>query len=300
MTRNLAESIRARLATRARENGRPFQEILQFFALERFLFRLAESHYSTRFVLKGGLLLRVWDAPITRPTRDIDLLAKGDDTIEAMVAIFREICGSDVDPDGLIFRADTVRGTTIKEGAAYEGVRIELDALLGSARIRVQIDLGFGDVVHPPPTEVSYPSSLDFEAPRLRAYPREAMIAEKFQVMVDLGLVNSRMKDFYDIWLLARQFDFVGAVLRESISKTFAHRGTLMPPVPMCLSPAFWEDRDKQVQWRAFRVKGGLEASPQRLEELILSIEPFRGPLAGAVANDSPFARTWTAPGPWI
>ncbi len=300
MSRNVAASVHARLSNQARETGRPFQEVLELFALERFLFRLAASPHRKRFILKGGLLLRAWNAPITRPTRDIDLLAHGDATIASMEALFREICELVVEEeDGMVFRGDTVRGIKIKEGMAYEGVRIGFDARLGPARVPMQIDLGFGDIVHPRPAEVDYPSALGFPRPRLRAYPRETMIAEKLQAMIDLGLANSRMKDFYDIWLLARQFDFEGTALSEAIAKTFEHRGTSVPSAPMCLSTAFSRDSAKQVQWRAFRRKSRLDEAPQELEDLIDAIEPFVGPITRDLAAGRSFVRAWRAPGPW-
>lgn len=218
-----------------------------------------------------------------------------------MVELFREICDLVVEEDdGMVFCAETVKGTKIKEGKTYEGIRIGFQARLGPARVSMQIDLGFGDIVHPRPAEVLYPSTLDFSRPRLRAYPRETMIAEKFQAMVDLGLANSRMKDFYDIWLLARQFDFEGAVLSESISKTFAHRGTSVLSTPMCLSSSFSRDAAKQAQWRAFRRKSRLQEAPEQLEDLVDAIEPFLGPITRELAAGSSFAGAWKAPGPWI
>ena len=213
--KNMAASIRARLSNIARETDRPFQEVLQYFAMERFLFRLSRSPYAGRFVLKGALMLRVWGAPSSRPTKDMDLLGHMDNDVGALVAVVQQVCRSEVEPDGLVFDATSVTGAKIKEDAEREGARIRFLCQLDNARVSMQIDVGFGDVVIPPAMDAEYPVLLDLPAPRLRVYPKETLVAEKFQAMVFLGRLNSRMKDFFDIWLLARQFDSVpGHTLR--------------------------------------------------------------------------------------
>jgi hypothetical protein len=208
--KNLAASVHARLAQIARRTGRPFQELLQYYAMERFLYRLSKSPHAARFVLKGALMLRVWDAPMARPTKDIDLLGRLENSLENGSTVVREVCALEVEPDGLVFRPATVKSERIREDADYEGVRIRFDGFLARARIAMQLHVGIGDVMVPGPVEIAYPTLLDFPAPRLKGYPRETAIAEKFEAMVKLGTLNSRMKDFYDIWLLSRQFDFDG------------------------------------------------------------------------------------------
>ena len=211
--KNMAASVHARLAEIGRRTGRPFQELLQYYAMERFLYRLSKSPHAASFVLKGALMLRVWDAPMARPTKDIDLLGRLEHSLENGSTVVREVCAVEVEPDGLAFRSATLRSERIREDADYEGVRIRFDGLLARARIAMQLDVGIGDVMVPGPVEIAYPTLLDFPAPRLKGYPRETAIAEKFEAMVKLGALNSRMKDFYDIWLLSRQFDFDGPTL---------------------------------------------------------------------------------------
>ena len=210
-TKNIGASVRQRLLNKARETGRPFSELLQYFAMERFLYRLSKSEYADKFVLKGALMLTAWNAPLLRPTMDIDLLGRIGNDIGAMAAIVREICAGRVEPDdGLVFDAATVQGERIAEAAEYEGVRIRFRATLDAARIQMQLDIGFGDIVVPAAVPTIYPTILDLPAPHLLAYSRETAIAEKFEAMVKLGELNSRMKDFFDIWLLSRSFDFDG------------------------------------------------------------------------------------------
>ena len=220
--KNIAASVRQRLLIKARETGRPFSELLQYFAMERFLYRLSKSRYKDNFVLKGALMLTVWEAPLTRPTMDIDLLGRIDNSIETIVEVTREICRQEVEPDGIDFDIATVEAERIAEGADYEGIRVRFRGSLDTARIVMQLDIGFGDIVIPSPEPTNCPTLLDLPAPRLRGYSRESTIAEKFEAMVKLGILNSRMKDFFDIWLMLHQFDFEGPILAEAISKTFS------------------------------------------------------------------------------
>jgi predicted nucleotidyltransferase component of viral defense system len=196
--KNIAASVRQRLLMMARETSRPFNELLQYFAMERFLYRLSKSRYADNFVLKGALMLTVWEAPLTRPTMDIDLLGRIDNSIETIADLTREICRQEVELDGIDFDAATVEPERIAEDADYEGIRVRFRGSLDTARIVIQLDIGFGDTVIPSPEPVSYPTLLDLPAPHIRGYSRESTIAEKFEAMVKLGILNSRMKDFYD------------------------------------------------------------------------------------------------------
>jgi hypothetical protein len=299
MTRNVAASVRARLATRARQGGRPFQEVLQYYGLERFLYRLSRSPHRDRFLLKGALMLRVWGAPGSRPTRDIDLLGYIDNEVETIASIMAEVCDIEMGEDGLRFDSATVTGQRIKEDADYEGVRIKLTGFLENARIPMQIDIGFGDVVYPAPGEADYPTLLDFPAPHLRTYPRETVVAEKFEAMVQLGTLNSRMKDFFDIWLLARQFDFTGAELARAISETFRNRGTGIDADPVALTPAFTEAEPAKKQWAAFVRRSAIEGAPSTLDDLREPLRDFLLPIARALADGREFTAEWPASGPW-
>lgn len=299
MTPNTAASIRARLTNQAKANHRPFQEVLQHYGLERLLYRLAQSPHRGRFLLKGALLLNAWNAPVSRPTRDIDLLGYAENDVAVMEAMFREICDVDVVDDGLRFDAKTLVGRRIKEDADYQGVRLTFVAFLEKARIPLQIDIGFGDVVSPSPDERNYPTLLDLPAPNLLMYPRETVIAEKFEAMVQLGTLNTRMKDFFDIWLLASQFNFTGPELAQAIQKTFANRGTQLDADPIALNPSFTAAEGTQKQWTAFLKRSQLDNAPQNLDDARELLRSFLLPPATALLTEQNFSAGWSAPGPW-
>jgi Nucleotidyl transferase AbiEii toxin, Type IV TA system len=297
--KDVAASVRHRLQDKAKSNGRPFQELLQYFGMERFLYRLARSAHADSFVLKGALMFNVWKAPFTRSTKDIDLLGRGENTIETLVSVVRDACDLAVEPDGLVFDSNSVRGMRIKEDADYEGVRIAFLGKLQNARIPMQVDVGFGDVAFPAPSVIDYPTILDLPGPQLRGYNRETTVAEKFEAMVKLGQLNSRMKDFYDLWLLARQFDFDGMTLAEAVGRTFQHRATEIPSDPVALTPAFGTDPAKTAQWIGFLRRLRVEGAPKSLSVVVEDIGLFLRPLAAAIAAGQQFNRTWRAPGPW-
>jgi hypothetical protein len=297
--KDVAASVRQRLTNAARSSGRPFQEVLEYYAMERFLYRLSRSPHAGRFVLKGALLFRVWGGAATRPTRDIDLLGRVENTVEAVVPIFREVCRAAVEPDGLVFDPANVAGAVIKEDADYSGVRVTFLGTLQNARVAMQIDIGFADVVTPGPVPTDYPVILDLPAPRLSAYPRETVVAEKFEAMVKLGEFNSRMKDFYDLLVLARRFDFDGATLAAAVSRTFANRKTAVVPTPLALTPAFAAVPGKEAQWKGFVRKAKLADAPGDLAAVITELDAFLLPVAQAVSVGADFGLTWRAPGPW-
>jgi hypothetical protein len=213
---NLAASVRQRLLNLARTQKEDFQLVLTRYALERLLYRLGRSEHAGIFILKGAMLFQIWSNQRHRPTRDLDLLGRGESSIERFEQIFRDICQATVEDDALVFMADSVRGERIKEDQEYEGLRIRFEARLEHARISLQIDIGFGDAVRPAATKIEYPTLLDFPAPTVLAYRQPTVVAEKFQAMVALGIANSRMKDFYDLWVLARDFEFDGSTLCEA------------------------------------------------------------------------------------
>jgi Nucleotidyl transferase AbiEii toxin, Type IV TA system len=246
----MAASVRQRLLNIARDRQEDFQLVLSRFALERLLFRLSRSQHRDAFTLKGAMLFQFWGGEPHRPTRDLDLLGRGEPSTEQFEQVFQEVCRQPAGDDGLVFRDETVRAEQIKEDDEYQGLRIRLEARLGSARIPIQIDVGFGDAVTPGPQEITFPTLLDFPAPVIQAYPRETVVAEKFQAMVMLGIANSRMKDFYDLWMLAGQFEFQGPILCDAIHATFDRRKTTLPVgPPLALTSEFAEDSGKQTQW---------------------------------------------------
>lgn len=298
-TRNVAASVRQRLLNVAHASDRPFNELLQYFAMERFLFRLSRSPHSGRFVLKGALMLAAWRVSLTRPTMDIDLLGHVANDIERIVAVVREVCRQEVEPDGLDFDPATVAGERIAEETEYAGVRVHFLGHLGTARVSMRIDVGFGDAVVPGPETADYPVILDMPAPRIRGYTRESAVAEKFHTMVLRGLLNSRMRDYFDVWALSRQFDFDGAVLGAAVRETFARRGLEVPSRPVALTGGFAADVGKAAQWRGFLRKGRLEGAPTDMAEIVAAVATFLGPVAGALHEGRAFEGRWRAPGPW-
>jgi hypothetical protein len=192
-----------------------------------------------------------------------------------------------------------VTGRVIVEDADYGGVRLRFRGRLGTARVTMQIDVGFGDVVTPAPSEVEYPTLLDLPAPRVLAYPREATIAEKFQVMLHRAQLNSRLRDYYDVWLLSRSFPFDGELLADAIRKTCARRGSEIVPEPFALSTGFADDTMKQAQWRAFRRKSMLDHAPEEFSDVVGAVSVFLGPIAKALGEQRRFAGAWEPPGPW-
>ena len=298
--RDVAASVRQRLLNLARESGEDFGLVLTRYALERMMYRLSVSTHREQFVLKGAMLFALWGNDPHRPTRDLDLLGRGTIDIPRLESVFREVIGVEVEDDGLEFLAETVRGERIREDEEYEGVRVYLEARLAAARIKVQIDVGFGDVVTPAPRETEYPVLLDFPAPRLRAYTRETVVAEKFEAMVKLGVANTRMKDFYDLWVMARDFEFDGDLLSRAIKATFERRVTTLPTgVPLALSDEFSEDPGKAAQWSAFLRRIGRTAGDLSLAEVTKSLKEFLLPPAAAAASGGAFDRSWPPAGPW-
>ncbi len=296
-SQNIAASVRQRLLNRARSEGRTFSELLQYYAMERFLYRLSQSAHARRFILKGALMLRVWHVPEVRPTMDIDMLGKTRNDEAHVVAQIRDVLTVHVEEDGLFFNPDSVRAERITEDADYEGIRVRFLCALGAARIHMQIDIGFGDVVYPQPEETELPTILDYAAPRLLCYSRESTIAEKLEAMVKLGLLNSRMKDFYDIWLLSNHFDFRGTDLAEAIRLTFQRRGTALPAEVEAFTEPFISA--KQTQWAAFRKRVGQEGVPASFQEIVAQVRAFLSPVVAALSCRKPKPTKWVAPGPW-
>lgn len=280
---NMGASVRARLLALAKESGQTFDLILTRYAIERLLYRLGTSRFRDRFVLKGAMLMTTWfDVPF-RPTRDLDLLGYGDPDAEGMLEVFAEVCAIDAN-DGVVFDGRGLTVDRIRDELEYGGLRLRTNANIGGATVRVSIDIGFGDATEPGLEELDYPVLLDNPIPHLRAYSRETVIAEKFQAMVMLGRANSRMKDFYDVWALARATAFDNGRLAAAIAATFKRRRTEIPvDAPDALTADFANDPDKQQQWAAF-VRGVGEEMPS-LAETIAQLAEFLMPIA-AIARE--------------
>ena len=298
--KNVAASVRGRLLKIARANGEDFQLVLIRFALERLLFRLSKSEYAHDFVLKGAMLFQIWSGESHRPTRDIDLLGYGDPSADRFTKVFRSLAELDVADDGIQLDADSIQVQTMKEEQEYQGIRVKLNAFLESARIPVQADIGFGDAITPEPSKIQYPAILEFEAPVISAYPRETVVAEKFQAMVMLGISNSRMKDFYDIWRLATDFEFSNELLSKAIAATFSRRATEVPKSPpLALTSEFSTDEQKAAQWKAFCKKTGLDVGELELSDIVNELQKFLLPVATAAARKTSFEEAWPKYGPW-
>lgn len=296
--KNIAVSVRQKLLNKARKDQRPFAELLQYFAMERFLYRLSQSKYKDKFILKGALALLAWNAPTVRPTKDIDLLGEFDNDVKVITQVISEICKQNVEPDdGLVFDTDEITGIKIKEDADYQGVRVRFLSFLDTAKVTMQIDIGFGDSVYPKPEINIYPTLLDLPAPKLLSYSKETTIAEKFEAMVKLGELNSRMKDFYDIWLLSRQFQFDGIDLQKSIIGTFSQRETELPSEIEAFTESFTKVKD--VQWKAFRKNINNESIPSTFEVVTTQIENFIQPIIESTVNGSDYDKSWLPESGW-
>jgi predicted nucleotidyltransferase component of viral defense system len=298
--KNLPASVRQRLLDLSRERGEDFQFILTRFAAERFLYRLSQSPHAERFILKGATLFLPWGGEVYRPTRDVDLLGYGDTSEERVGNLIGEICQQTVEPDGLEFDAETVHVEQIRVEGPYSGLRVKLMATLAGARAPLQIDIGFGDAVTPEATVVEYPTLLNHPAPRIRSYPPETVVAEKLHTIVVRGMGNSRMRDYYDLRMMARQFSFEGSVVVEAIRATFARRNTEIPgAIPIGLDEEFSADSAKATQWNAFLRKSGFESDPPQLTEVLDEVRSFLLAPFHAATGGEPFEQVWSPGGPW-
>jgi hypothetical protein len=292
MTGNLSASILTRLLTLAKQRGDDYSLLLNRFALERLLARVSTSPHADRFLLKGALLFALWYDTPHRPTRDADLLGSGPDDEANLIATFREVAAMDLG-DSIVFDPDSVKADAIREDNTYGGTRITLVACIGSARCALQIDVGFGDAVTPGPQTVAYPTLLcDFPAPTLRVYPVYTVIAEKYQAMVMLGQANSRMKDFFDLAVIARRTELDGTTLAAAIAATFTRRQTTLPTErPLALTKQFSEDTAKLRQWQAFLNKNRIDAAS--LGDTVAVLDDLLWPPTEVAAAGSQATATW-------
>ena len=284
---------------RARSRKEDFEFVLGRWVAERFLYRLGQSSQRERFVLKGATLFLIWQGKLPRPTRDVDFLGYGSAEIEKVIGAIREICPVKAD-DGIIFDLDKMAGEEIRKEAEYDGVRVRVPASLDGAKAQLQIDIGFGDAVDPAPEETAVPVMLEMESPRLKAYPPEVVIAEKLQAMVHLGIANSRMKDFFDIWILSREQTFLMSRLRRALEATFARRKTELPRErPTALTDVFLNDKGKTDQWKAFLNRMQLPKDLAELDAVGDAIAGFLMPVIEAAHARNDDEREWPARGPW-
>lgn len=273
MTKNLAASVRARLLSIAKAEQTDFNAVLVRYALERFLYRLGQSSYADRFVLKGAMLFNLWYDMPHRPTRDVDLLGFGPSDLAAITSAFNSILSVAAD-DGMVFDAASIRVQEIRKSAGYAGARVLLSAELARASCKVQVDIGFGDAVTPGPVDASYPVLLpDMPAPQLRTYPVYTVVAEKLHAMVTLGMTNSRLKDYLDLSVLTEREALNPATLATAIAATFTRRGTAIPSgLPIGLSDEFANDASRQALWAVFLRKNAIAPMPLKSVVTALSV----------------------------
>jgi len=292
--KNLAASVHARLSNRRTSTGEDYNVLLVRFTLERLLYRLSRSSHREQFVLKGAMLFALWEPALHRVTRDLDLLGFGHPSPERLADIFRELCRVEVEADGVDFDPRSVVCEDIRAQDEYAGIRVKLRANLGKAVVPLQVDVGFGDALPVAPEEITFPVMLGMAAPKLRAYSRETVVAEKLEAIVKLGMLNSRFKDYFDLHYLAQKFPFDGALLVKSIAGTFARRATAFPEgLPAGLTPMFGTDPAKIRGWQAFLRKTGPKAAAPTLEAVIQLLVEFLEPPLDAAAKGKPFQATW-------
>ena len=299
--RNPGASLQQKLRNHAKATGDDVALVLTRYINERFLYRLSISPYRDSFILRGATLFTLWNAEPHRATRDIDLLSSGDSSPGAMRQKLEVICAQPVETDGVSYLLETIHIQERTEGRVYQGLHIEMTATLGTARLRLEIDIAFGEAVIPPPIEVVLPVLLEMPAPHLRAYRRETAIAEKCEAMVSLGIPNTRMKDFYDLWYLSRTSSFDGSLLHSALQSTFTQRNTAFPTggIPAALTEEFVEDVAKQRQWNAFIGKTNLKREPAALPQLIAGIRAFLQPPLEALSEAKAFEFQWSPEGFW-
>jgi hypothetical protein len=294
--RNLPASVRQRLLTLSQNRKEPFDLVLVRYGVERLLYRLSRSKHVEKFLLKGAMLFAIWADGTHRPTRDVDLLGFGPSDADELKAVFTELCRLETEPDGLHFLPESVFIAPIREEAAYSGMRVTLEGRLENARIPVQVDIGFGDVVTPEPEEITFPVLLDFPAPHLRAYPIYTVVAEKLEATVRLGETNTRMKDFFDLWFLSRNFSFEGELLKKAVTRTFNRREMRLPDVlPVAFTNEF--AALKATIWAAFIRRNALKTV--EFGVVLDAIRAFAWPVINAAGRGMAFKQHWTMSKNW-
>ncbi len=295
MTNGKAHSVRQRLLNISNERAVDYNLTLIWYGLERLLYRLSRSKHSERFILKGAMLFTVWSGRTFRPTKDIDFLGYGDSSPEYLKNVFTDILQVEDDwDDGLVFVTDSLNVQPIREEQEYGGQRITVNALLGTARIRLQIDVGFGDAVTPLPEKIHFPTMLEMPSPEILIYNRETVIAEKFHAINVLGLTSSRMKDYYDLWILSKQYEFDGELLSQAIWATFERRKTPLPQeLPLGLTEEFYKDEIILARWNSFVRKTELAIVEEKLEVVINHLQVFFGDIIRALAEYEGFTDIW-------
>lgn len=299
--KNLAHSIFQLLYNQAKAQKVDFNLLLSRYGMERFLYRLSVSRYCDVFILKGASLFLAWKGQNYRVTRDIDLLGLETPDKQELIKAFHHICGIDCKKDGITFDPDSLKVEEIREGQKYDGFRVTLTGFLQKAKIPLQVDIGFGDIITPDPEQIEYPTLLDGTKLMIKAYPRYSMLAEKLEAIIHLGLANSRMKDFYDICLLSTLFSYDGKILHKAVKNTLHRRGTIPPiDLPYAFTSAFYEDAQKQLQWKAFIEKTNPEFKITDLASAVSIITRFLSPILISLQKNTSFDLVWCPEEGWV
>jgi predicted nucleotidyltransferase component of viral defense system len=299
VTIDVGSSIRQRLLNLAHASHRSFNEVLQYYMIERFIYRLSKSSYRHKLILKGALMFVAWNLTETRATRDIDLLGKTSHSIENITQIIRDICLIDCPEDAANFLPETIDCSPIQERNEYHGIRVRFFGELAKARTRMQIDIGFGDSVSPCPQDLYYPTLLEMPQPSIMGYTPESLIAEKVHAMIKLGIINSRIKDYYDVWFLSQQFPFKGYELAAAIKQTFLTRRTALTNFNIDILHQLGSDEVKHRYWKAYIEKNQLLDSAISFNSVINQIELFIYPIFEYQLKNKEFEQIWKPPGPW-
>jgi predicted nucleotidyltransferase component of viral defense system len=297
--KNVTASVLARLRNDSKSSGAPFQQVLQLYAIERVLYRISKSSHAQSVILKGALLLKTIGIPRARPTMDIDMLHKGRADRESLLALVKDCATLAVEADGIAFISDSMVAEEIRKDSEYKGTRILMDARMDNVRLKIQIDFGVGDVMVPGPRMIEYPVLLTGDPVHLLAYPIESSIAEKLQAMVALGDANSRMKDFYDVWICSRHLNFNEGTLLRAVDATFRNRGTSFPTEDVeALTTAFADGH--LVQWNAFVKKIGESDLVDAFGGVVDDLKIFAMPLLHSLARGEAFLQKWKAGQGWV
>jgi len=295
--KNVAASIRQKLLNKSKAENRPFEEFVRRYAMERFLYRLSQSGYRDRMILKGALMFAVWKKSIYRPTLDIDMLGRMNNDASVLERCIRDVCSEKVGNDGIVFDPATVKSEGITKDANYVGRRISFVGKIENMRIPMQIDIGFGDAVFPEPEKITMPSFFGMPTGQLLGYSRESAIAEKYHAMVQMAELNSRMKDFFDIWVLSTTFDFTLERISQAVKLTFERRNVPIAEEIAAFTDAFAEG--KQGQWLAFRRKIMAVEAPASFRDVTKQVEKFLRPVVRSLGLKTSEFGYWKAPDHW-
>lgn len=295
-----AHSIQAKLLNYSHAHQENHNHTLSRYAIERLMYRLSRSPHADRFVLKGAMLFILWLDEAHRPTKDLDLLGLGEFSADSLRTIFEEVCATAVDDDGIEFLKEQIVIEEIREAEIYQGLRVRITGSLGGIRLNVSVDVGFGDTIVPHPKKETYPVLLDLPKPKLKTYPRETVVAEKLDAIFVLGLRNSRMKDYYDLWTMARHFEFDGRILIDAIKATLERRGRRLQTNQLPgLEDAFAQTPSKQTQWKAFLRRTVPNQQDVELSEVVSTIRAFLSPLLTGISAGEPFEKHWKPKRGW-